>query len=66
MMSEQHPGDLWPFVPEFEKQYTPGQNLDFWREAEAFFAPLSALVEHSPNEACKRPSTPWRTAWPNR
>ncbi|CAA9525519.1 MAG: hypothetical protein AVDCRST_MAG05-3933 [uncultured Rubrobacteraceae bacterium] len=53
MMSEQHPahhGDLWPFVPEFEADLSPGENLDRWREAEAFFAPLSELVESSTNE----------------
>ena len=52
-MSEQHPahhGDLWPFVPEFEADLSPGENLDRWRGAEAFFAPLVALMEHSPNE----------------
>ena len=50
MTQEQHPGDLWPFVPEFEADLSPGQNLDRWREAEAFFATLVALMEHSPNE----------------
>ncbi len=50
MMSEQHPGDLWPFVPEFEADLSPGENLDRWREAEAFFAPLSDLAESSRNE----------------
>jgi hypothetical protein len=50
MTSEQHHGDLWPYVPEIEKDLDPGENLDRWREAEAFFAPLSALAECSTNE----------------
>ncbi len=50
MIDEQHRGDLWPYVPEFEADLDPGENLDRWREAEAFFAPLSALMEHCPNE----------------
>ncbi len=50
MTQEQHHGDLWPFVPEFEADLGPGENLDRWREAEAFFEPLVALMEHSPNE----------------
>ncbi|MDP8951616.1 MAG: hypothetical protein M3N18_05165 [Actinomycetota bacterium] len=50
MTQEQHPGDLWPLVPEFEADLGPGENLDRWREAEAFFAPLSDLAESSRNE----------------
>ena len=43
--------DHWADLPEWENEHDPGQVLDWWREAAETLAPLSRLVERSPNEA---------------
>ncbi len=43
--------DLWASVPEWENDHDPGQVLDWWREAQGLFAPLSKLAENTDNEA---------------
>ena len=65
MMSDQHHGDLWPFVPEFEADLSPGENLDRWREAEAFFAPSPSLWRAPPTSNSRPSSTPPTTASPS-
>ncbi len=49
MTSKHH--DLWAELPEWENEHDPGQVLDWWREAAEVLAPLSRLVDRSPNEA---------------
>ncbi len=49
MTTEHH--DPWAEMPEWEQEHDPGQVLDWWREAAEVLAPLSILVDHSPNEA---------------
>jgi hypothetical protein len=44
------PHDLWADLPEWEDDHDPGKVLDWWREAEGLFAPLSRLAQDTDNE----------------